>query len=83
MHILVVECVMMQKRSLQKSTVSVDEHLAIALPNLLEKNKLYKTLRVVCPPANIVQLSLSYLLKIMFYSLVARMVGHNNVVFSG
>ena len=47
----------MQKRRLQKSTVSVNQHLAIALPNLLEKNKLYKTLRVVCPLANIVQLS--------------------------
>ena len=57
----------MQKRRLQKSTVSVDEHLAIALPNLLEKNKLYKTLRVVCPLANIVQLSSPIKVFLIFY----------------
>ena len=54
-------------RSLQKATVSVDQHLAVTLPNLLEeKNKLYKTLRVVCPPANIVQLSLQDQIFLLF-----------------
>ena len=46
-------------RSLQESTVSVDQHLAVTLANLLEeRNKLYKTQRVVCPLANTVKLSL-------------------------